>query len=131
MNKIFENFKGCHIIIATHSHFIISDLPLESSTIVSLKKINNKVSSKILEFNTFGWSAEDILLNVFEMPTPRNYYISNIVSEALKLISVNKVSTKRFKEIVSTLSKLENHFKKEDPLKLVINTIINIEINHE
>jgi len=88
LNKIFENFKGCHIIIATHSHFIISDLPLESSTIVSLKKINNKVSSKILEFNTFGWSAEDILLNVFEMPTTRNYYISNIVSEALKLISV-------------------------------------------
>ncbi|MEJ5050478.1 ATP-binding protein [Chryseobacterium culicis] len=131
LNQIFENFKGCHIIIATHSHFIISDLPLESSTIISLKKVNNKVTSTVLEFNTFGWSAEDILLNVFEMPTTRNYYISNIVAEALKLISVNKTKTKTFKEIIGTLVKLENQFKEEDPLKLVIHTIINIDNKHE
>lgn len=131
LNQIFENFKGCHIIIATHSHFIISDLPLESSTILSLKKVNNKITSTVLEFNTFGWSAEDILLNVFEMPTTRNYYISNIVTEALKLISVNKTKTKRFKEIIGTLLKLENQFKEEDPLKLVIHTIITINNKYE
>lgn len=131
LNQIFDNFNGCHIIIATHSHFIISDLPLESSTIVSLKKINNKVTSKVLEFNTFGWSAEDILLNVFEMPTTRNYYISNIVTEALRLISLDKLKTKRFKEIIGILLKLENQFKEEDPLRLVIHTIINIDNKNE
>ncbi len=129
LNKIFENFKGCHIIIASHSHFIVSDLPINNSSVVSLKLIDGKVESTLLHESTFGWSAEDILLNVFEMPTTRNYYVSKIVTEALEMVAKNKKKGEKFEKIRSELSILEPKLKNEDPLKLIIKSILNIKIN--
>ncbi len=126
LNKIFENFKGCHIIIASHSHFLVSDLPSNNSSVVTLKRINGGIISQLLDESTFGWSAEDILLNVFEMPTTRNYYISNIVTEALELIAKRQKSKARFKELKKELENIEPNLKDEDPLKLVINSIFKV-----
>jgi hypothetical protein len=131
LSKIFENFKGCHIIIASHSHFIVSDLPIDKSSVITLKKENDKINSVLLANSTFGWSAEDILLNVFDMPTTRNYFISNLVTEALELIGLNKKTESRFIELRSTLTKLAPKLKDEDPLKLVICTIFKISSNEQ
>ena len=126
LNKIFENFKGCHIIIASHSHFIVSDLPVENSSVITLKKDNQKIQSNLLTESTFGWSAEDILLNVFDMPTTRNYYVSNMVTEALELIGENKKREKRFKELKEELLILYPKLRDEDPLKLIISSIFKM-----
>ncbi|MFP5042305.1 AAA family ATPase [Parasediminibacterium sp. JCM 36343] len=126
LNKIFDNFKGCHIIIASHSHFIVSDLPTDNSSVIILKKESGTITSKLLPDSTFGWSAEDILLNVFEMPTTRNYYVSNLVTESLELIGKNKKKEKRFIELRDQLSVLYLKLKEQDPLKLVISSILKI-----
>ncbi len=126
LNKIFESFKGCHIIIASHSHFLVSDLPKNNSSVVTLKRDNGIIKSNLLEESTFGWSAENILLNVFDMPTTRNYYVSNIVSEALELIATKQKNKTRFKELKIELGDLEPNLKDEDPLKYVINSILNV-----
>lgn len=126
LNKIFDSFKGCHIIIASHSHFLVSDLPTNNSSVVTLRREKEIIKSTLLEESTFGWSAEDILLNVFNMPTTRNYYISNIVSEALELIAKKQKTKSRFKEIKVELQTIEPNLKEEDPLKLVINSIFKV-----
>lgn len=126
LNEIFENFKGCHIIIASHSHFIVSDLPVENSSVISLKKGNGEIHSTLLPDSTFGWSAEDILLNVFDMPTTRNYYISTKVTEALELIGLKKKGEKRFKELKEELMNMHPKLKAEDPLKLIISSIFKV-----
>jgi predicted ATPase len=126
LNKIFESFKGCHIIIASHSHFLVSDLPKNNSSVVTLKRDNGMIKSNLLEESTFGWSAENILLNVFDMPTTRNYYVSNIVSQALELIATKQKNKTRFKELKIELRDLEQNLKDEDPLKYVINSILNV-----
>jgi predicted ATPase len=126
LNKIFENFKGCHIIIASHSHFIVSDLSINNSSVITLKKVNGNIQSNLLPESTFGWSAEDILLNVFDMPTTRNYYVSNKVTEALELIGENKKSEKRFKKLSDELMTLYPKLKDEDPLKLIIGSIFKV-----
>lgn len=126
LNKIFDSFKGCHIIIASHSHFLVSDLPINNSSVVTLRREKEIIKSTLLEESTFGWSAEDILLNVFNMPTTRNYYISNIVSEALELIAKKQKTKSRFKEIKVELQTIEPNLKEEDPLKLVINSIFKV-----
>jgi predicted ATPase len=126
LNKIFECFKGCHIIIASHSHFLVSDLPTNNSSVVALRREKEIIKSTLLEESTFGWSAEDILLNVFNMSTTRNYYISNIVSEALELIAKKQKTKSRFKEIKFELETIEPNLKEEDPLKLVINSIFKV-----
>ncbi len=126
LTNIFQSFKGCHIIIASHSHFIVSDLPIDNSSVITLELIDGVVKSTLLPNSTFGWSAEDILLNIFDMPTTRNYYISTIVSEALGLLADNKKSTKRFEEIKDELITIEPKLKKDDPLKTVIKTVLKI-----
>ena len=49
IRKLFNDpkYNTCHIIIATHSHFLISDLQGASSKIIGLKKTN----TKILKYN--------------------------------------------------------------------------------
>lgn len=126
LTKIFDNFSGCHIIIASHSHFIVSDLPIGNSSVITLKKEKNQVTSTLLPESTFGWSAEDILLNVFDMPTTRNHYVSVVVSEALELIGNGEKSGKRFTELKASLYYIKTSIKDEDPLKLVINTILSV-----
>jgi predicted ATPase len=112
LTNVFQSFKGCHIIIASHSHFLVSDLPIDNSSVITLNKIDGLVRSTLLPNSTFGWSAEDILLNIFNMPTTRNYYISTIVSEALELLSDNNKSTDRFIEIKNELKIIEPKLKK-------------------
>ena len=64
LTNVFQSFNGCHIIIASHSHFLVSDLPTDNSSVITLNKIDGLVKSELLPNSTFGWSAEDILLNI-------------------------------------------------------------------
>lgn len=129
LSQIFENFSGCHIIIASHSHFIVSDLPINNSSVISLKKEADIVKAKLLPESTFGWSAENILLDIFELPTTRNFYIAKQVTEALELIGKNKKGDKRFIELLKELSQFHPILKDEDPLKTVIGSIIKLKSN--
>ncbi|VXB71333.1 MULTISPECIES: hypothetical protein [Chryseobacterium] len=125
LNKIFENFNGCHIIIASHSHFIVSDLPSENSSVVILRYKDGIVDSELFDEATYGWPAEDILLNVFNLPTSRNYFVAQIVTEALELLGKKEKKTEKFKRLKTELGDIQIHLKDEDPLKLIITSILN------
>lgn len=126
LDKILEGLTGCHIIIATHSHLMLSDLPIGNSSIVSFIRNGAYVQTELLSDSTYGWSAEDILLNVFQVPTTRNYYLSEVVSEALILIKDNQTSTSRYKTIIRKLKTLLPLIKDEDPLRDIIASIIEV-----
>lgn len=126
VNTVFKGFSSCHFIVASHSHFFGSDLRPSSSSILSLT-INDdfQVESRLLPFETFGWSAEQILLTVFKTPTTRNYYVAERVGEILDLISKSNRDEKKIKTKVLAL-KSDNllQLSDEDPLKDVIIKLI-------
>ena len=126
IDKIISKFTGCHVIIATHSHFIISDLPLYRSHVVhfkSDKKSNIEVS--YINDETHGLSAEDILLNIFDMPSTRNYFLSKEVSEALELLADGKKSSDRYIELVSKFSRYLPNMKPVDPMHEIISVLVS------
>jgi len=125
LQKLLFNVKGCHVIIATHSHFLVSDLPIESSSVIAFSNKKNVIHGNLIQASTFGWSAEDVLLNIFGLPTSRNYYLSQIVTEALEILASEKKDKKRFVEIQKELSEILNLLKEYDPLKKVIQLIVN------
>lgn len=127
LKKIFQNVKGCHIIIATHSHFLVSDLPIKTSSVIAFSNDKNIIDSKLIESETFGWSAEDILLNIFKLPTTRNYYMSKMVSEALEILADEKKDFKRLFNIKDELKEFYPLMKEEDPLRKVIKIILDYE----
>ncbi|MCM4161890.1 ATP-binding protein [Antarcticibacterium flavum] len=90
LNKILENVSGCHVIIASHSPFIASDLNPNNSSVITLKNKKGFIKSEAITNSTYGWAAEDILLNVFEMPSTRNFDLYDNVTKALRCIRLAK-----------------------------------------
>ncbi|WP_405294751.1 AAA family ATPase [Algibacter sp. Ld11] len=114
-----------HIIIATHSHFLVSDLPGENSNIIGLKKRDGEIESIEISKNTYGWSAEEVLLEVFQVPTTRNHFISEKIGEILDEIANPDKNTGVIKSLVNELiEKNIDKLSKEDPLKEIVDKLI-------
>ncbi|MGR5159386.1 AAA family ATPase [Vibrio owensii] len=113
---------GCHVFLATHSHLLISDLPSSNSEVLHL----TNGGKEWLRFNhTNGLSAEEILLDVFGLPTSRNHYLNQRMQRMLILLSENKTDCAEFKALISQIRKVKSKLRDEDPLKLIIDSIEN------
>ena len=123
LNKILENVSGCHIIIASHSPFLASDLKPNNSSVVSLKNKKGVIYANGLEKSTYGWSAEDILLNVFDMETTRNFDLYKRVSDALDLLARDKKNNEELKSIQKEIEIFYPSLLDSDPIKPVIEAI--------
>lgn len=135
LKKLFKKWNSAHFIMATHSHFIISDLENDSSEIIGLKGQVPNVDAKPMNLKTYGFSAEEILLEIFDVPTTRNLFIYEKVGEILDMIALrdtnqSAVPQNQFVEEVSNRIKhLQDKgidkLSKEDPLKEVIEKLVS------
>jgi predicted ATP-binding protein involved in virulence len=119
--KLFSglNYGMSHVVIATHSHFLISDLKGDSSNIMGLIKEEDKIKTvELTSRNTYGWSAEEVLFKVFKVRTTRNYYVEMNLRELLYLISERSNDKARIKELIHLLEGIR--LSNEDPLNLVL-----------
>ncbi len=119
LDNVIGQDMGCHIILATHSHFIVSDLPDDRSEVIRLIKERKKISS-INYSDTEGLSAEQVLLDVFDMPTSRNHYITSILQRALELASNEDRDEGELMSILQSLNKIKNKLREDDPLKRIL-----------
>lgn len=124
LQSTFKEYKNCHFIISTHSHFLVSDLKPESSSIISFHLTDDgKVINQTLDYETYGWSAENILYRVFGVSTVRNHYLEMDLRELLSKISAKSDDFERMNEIVLSLKRFD--LTAEDPLTKIINTAEN------
>jgi len=130
LRELFSHpeYATCHILVATHSHFLISDLKGDSSKIIGLKRAGREIEIINLpkELDTFGWSAEDVLYNVFNVASTRNKFVAEDIAKILNELSagdknkINKLTKERYDELIE----LESALKENDPLKRVVKTIL-------
>lgn len=66
MKAIFKKYSTSHIIIATHSHFILSNLEPDDSNVISLERSNGFLKGVNME-NPYGWLSDEILEDVMNM----------------------------------------------------------------
>jgi len=121
IKKMFKKYPGCQFILATHSHFLVSDLEGNSSSVLSLTRDleTNVLTSELLEGkDTYGWSAEEILYRVFKVRTTRNFYIEAELRELLHKIAIKSDDMERMKDILGTIKKL--NLNEGDPMNLII-----------
>lgn len=120
LTKVFENDKTCHFLIASHSHFLVSDLQNNSSAILSLnyKEDESKIVSKLLDLDTFGWTPENILYNIFDVATVRNHFFEMDLRNLLKLLSDKSKDKTLIQKYLSKFVSLE--LVENDPLELII-----------
>ncbi|WCL51019.1 ATP-binding protein [Leptospira sp. GIMC2001] len=125
LNKILIDSNGCHVFIATHSHLLLADIPIENSEVIILRKDKNELRSKKIDYSTFGWSAENILLEVFKMPTTRNFYTAELVSRALEILAEPNNNINELNIIKRQLNEIFPNLKNYDPLHFIISEILN------
>jgi predicted ATPase len=121
LKSIIDEYKGVHVLIATHSNLLVSSLKNEESRIISLKR--NKDTRELeldeLDYETFGWDPERILYKIFGLVTQRNKFFENDLRILIDLIS-NKDSD------LQKVIELRNNLQKfiltdiEDPLTIII-----------
>lgn len=116
----------CHLLIATHSHMLVSDLPMNRSSVSQWEKDKdgNLIANRIEE-NTYGWSAEEVLLKVFKTATDRNRYFGERIAKLLEQMGNDTISKEAVADELNELQEISQHLSEVDPMKMVLNTIIN------
>ena len=73
LKHIFNEYRDCHFVIATHSPLILANMKATDSTIVRLKRgFNNYVVSEGgMEKGCYSWTIDEILRDVMEMKSNR------------------------------------------------------------
>ena len=119
LQKFLEGYTGCHVIIATHSHLILSDLRNEWSSVLTLRAgENNQVIAKLRPYTPFGWSPEAILYEVFGVATVRNQLFEHELSKMLELIAIDSDDVPKIQEYIDKFESFQ--YSEADPLNLVI-----------
>jgi predicted ATPase len=126
LSPIFISFPKAQVIVASHSHLMVSSLRKSKSSLISMKNIENQIQIKNLDtINTFGWSAEQILFDVFGMVTDRNYYLSiNIqtIIDEMTSVKPDKIKIEKLKNELRDFDLKDLNDK--DPLKLILNKML-------
>jgi hypothetical protein len=119
LREVFGIYTNCHFIIATHSHFLISDLEGATSNIIPLRREKGKIEVVELpkNINTFGWSAEEVLYSVFNVRSTRNSFLEYDLTKLVTLVNRNSEDYKEIKRIVGKISTLV--LNDNDPLKIL------------
>ena len=121
IKNLFKDFSGCHLILATHSHYLISDLEPNTSSLVTITRDYNKRIIETVDYSTYAWSAENILYNVFKVRTTRNYYFQKDLDRLMYLIGMNTQNDNDKDEINKLIEKLEDYkYDNADPLNLIL-----------
>lgn len=120
LKKVFAKYPSCHFILSTHSHFLVSDLEGESSSVTALNRDieTNQLSARLLEIDTYGWSAEDVLYNIFNVRSSLNYYLQADLTELLGMIANNIKDVEKIGVILNKLNALPK--RENDPLQEII-----------
>lgn len=125
LERLFSKYIDSHFIIATHSHFMVSDLKKGNTSVIVMSRNAKEISAYKYDSSTYGWSAEDILYNVFRVPSNRNYYIAKDVEEIAKAISMNSID-ENIENKINTLKDLVPDINEHDPLKTIISKIMKV-----
>lgn len=121
LNKLFSRYKNCHFIIASHSHYFVSNLQPSTSSIVAFRREERESKAELINYSTFAWSAENIIYNVFGVRTTRNYYFENDLASLLELMENYDGQENERINIEKYIRKLSGYIvDNNDPLKRVI-----------
>lgn len=116
----------CHMIIATHSHMLVSDLPMRRSSVIQLEKDEKgNLNTGTISECTYGWSAEEVLLKVFKTATDRNRYFGERIGRLLEQMGNNSIKPIEVADELKELQEISRHLSDIDPMKKILKTIVD------
>ena len=118
LKKIFEQYYNCHFVIATHSHFMLTDLEPQTSDIIALDRSEVGLRNIAEGVNTFCWSVDDILYRVFHVRNTRNYVFERKMLELFDLLEHKEENRQAIKTLAAELKLYR--LNDDDPLNILL-----------
>lgn len=124
--EALEYAPGSHVIIASHSPHLVSDLRSGNSTVVVArrKQGNGRLAFRSHPGEFWGWGSEAILYEVLGLSSASNYHFSRELAVVLKLVTEKSKDAEKFKRFLSKCDQMDFGDEAE-PLKVVIEEIRN------
>ena len=101
--QALRHISGIHIIIATHSHFMVADIDSDAASLIVA---NDSRTFKIFDGDVYGRSPENILYRVFGVGQVSNFPVEQDLAEALRIISHREPKLDVLMSIQNRLKKL-------------------------
>lgn len=118
-----------HLIIASHSHFLVSDMKPEHSTLHTFVMDGLKKSIEKIAYSTYAWAADVILYKVFHTRSYSNHSIKMDIAKALDLIGKGVNDKETLLKIYQDLEKIT--FDETDPMNEILKGISQHISSHE
>ena len=86
---------------------LVSDLPMNRSSVSQWEKDKNgNLVANQIAGNTYGWSAEEVLLKVFKTATDRNRFFGERIAKLLEQMGNDTISTEAVADELNELQEI-------------------------
>ncbi|WP_316289212.1 AAA family ATPase [Clavibacter michiganensis] len=124
LTDTFRAYEGCHIIIATHSPVILSDIDPQRSNVFSLER-SRRVAEDADIYS--GKSADFLLMQAFDVAGNDNLYLKQLLVEALRLAADGEVRSERFAAVIGQLRRVVDTVDEESPTRMIIEQLLAVD----
>ncbi len=121
LTQTFAHYPGCHLILATHSPLILSDIDPRASNVVSLEPNRRHAEDA---HNYAGKSYDFLLATIFDEPGNNNLYLKEEIIKALRLAADGKTRSQVF---IETLALLGDSLHRLEPHSPVAQLIVELQ----
>lgn len=130
LKSSLESISGVHVLIATHSHFMVSDIDDKNSSLIMAKNQKTRAGwgFEIFDGDVYGRSPENILYRAFGVATSGNIYVEKDLRDALHMISMDDDYDKN--RLQSILDRLQQVNGPDNPAMNIILERIGKFIEH-
>lgn len=121
LTKLFSKYRGCHFVVATHSPLIVSGIPPEWSTVISLDPDRERSDAGL---KYAGDSIDEVLVRAFDVADGNNLFVKQRLVKALRLAADGEIMSPEFSSTLGPLVPLLANLSTESPTKDLIEQLV-------
>lgn len=121
IQQVFQDIKGCHFLIATHSPQVVAGLNVQNGFIVNLETMEMHNSTEY-----FHKSADFQLANIFNAPGYNNEYLIRISLVILSKLAKGEFLSLEDQEHFKTLKYIQPRISENDPVYYLIKQVLTM-----
>lgn len=126
LSEMIDGAKGVHVMVATHSPLIAASLPPLRCEVIQIRENRARLVARALPSGPFGWTADQILKDVFNLYSTRSLDFSQKMDNALRLFGAGDRKNPKLVTAVIELVKLKDGLPEDDVARSVIDTLNSV-----
>ncbi|MEA1842972.1 AAA family ATPase [Agrobacterium tumefaciens] len=121
VSESLEHAPGSHVLIATHSPHLISNLPTGRASVVTVSTGRDGLAIEAVDARFEGWGSEAVLYQVLGITSASSNLFYKDLADALEHVQVGGNDVELLDEFLGKASKLD--LSGDEPMRIVVDEI--------